>query len=129
MALIGGGIFVVVSYVTQLVHPGGRVRGLGLRGQLDRPADRRAAVRGVFLAGLVVAQLASGLAAGQRSRLLYAVGGGERLGGVSLRGPAPAGHQLNPVSRRSARSSGPTCSPSWTATPFRWACLGGCWAL
>ncbi|MUN63390.1 amino acid permease [Kocuria sediminis] len=75
IALIGGGIFVVVSYVTQLVHPGGRFEdaasaasqiALQIGGQL---------FGAVFLAGLVVAQFASGLAAqASASRLLYAMG-------------------------------------------------------
>lgn len=75
IALIGGGIFVVVSYVTQLVHPGGQFEdtasaassiALQIGGQL---------FGAVFLAGLVVAQFASGLAAqASASRLLYAMG-------------------------------------------------------
>jgi putrescine importer len=75
VALIGGGIFVVVSYVTQLVHPGGVFEdsasaassiALQIGGQL---------FGAVFLAGLVVAQFASGLAAqASASRLLYAMG-------------------------------------------------------
>ncbi len=75
VALIGGGIFVVVSYVTQLVHPGGVFEdaasaassiALQIGGQL---------FGAIFLAGLVVAQFASGLAAqASASRLLYAMG-------------------------------------------------------
>ncbi|MGN7150365.1 APC family permease [Arthrobacter sp. SAFR-179] len=75
VALIGGGIFVAVSYVTQLVHPGGVFEdsasaassiALQIGGQL---------FGAVFLAGLVVAQFASGLAAqASASRLLYAMG-------------------------------------------------------
>jgi putrescine importer len=75
IALIGGGIFVTVSYVTQLVHPGGVFEdsasaassiALQIGGQL---------FGAVFLAGLVVAQFASGLAAqASASRLLYAMG-------------------------------------------------------
>jgi len=75
VALIGGGIFVVVSYVTQLVHPGGVFEdsasaasaiALQIGGQL---------FSAVFLAGLVVAQFASGLAAqASASRLMYAMG-------------------------------------------------------
>jgi putrescine importer len=75
VALIGGGIFVAVSYVTQLVHPGGVFEdsasaassiALQIGGQL---------FGAVFLAGLVVAQFASGLAAqASTSRLLYAMG-------------------------------------------------------
>lgn len=75
VALIGGGIFVAVSYVTQLVHPGGVFEdsasaassiALQIGGQL---------FGAVFLAGPVVAQFASGLAApASASRLLYALG-------------------------------------------------------
>jgi putrescine importer len=75
VALIGGGIFVLVAYVTQLVHPGG---------VFEDPAsasfDIAGAIGGslfgaVFLAGLVVAQFASGLAAqASVSRLLFAMG-------------------------------------------------------
>ncbi|TKV28586.1 APC family permease [Arthrobacter sp. NamB2] len=75
IALIGGAIFVLVSYVTQLVRPGGTFEdsaslasdiALQIGGQL---------FGAVFLAGLVVAQFASGLAAqASASRLLYAMG-------------------------------------------------------
>jgi amino acid transporter len=75
IALIGGGIFVGVSYVTQLVHPGGVFEdsasaassiALQIGGQL---------FGAIFLAGLVVAQFASGLAAqASASRLIYAMG-------------------------------------------------------
>lgn len=75
IALIGGGIFVAVSYVTQLVHPGGAFEdsasaasaiALQIGGQL---------FGAVFLAGLVMAQFASGLAAqASASRLIYAMG-------------------------------------------------------
>jgi putrescine importer len=75
VALLGGVIFAVVTYATQLVHPGG---------QFDNPdsaafdiaktigADLFAAI---FLAGFVVTQFASGIAAqASVSRLLYAMG-------------------------------------------------------
>lgn len=75
VALIGGGIFVVVSYVTQLVHPGGDFANV------DSAATEIAVQIGgnlfaaVFLAGLVVAQFASGIAAqASASRLMYAMG-------------------------------------------------------
>ncbi|MEV0072351.1 APC family permease [Amycolatopsis sp. NPDC050768] len=74
-ALIGGGVFIVLAYVTQLVHPGfvfddessaafeiARHIGGSLFGAL-------------FLAGLVVAQFASGIAAqASASRLMFAMG-------------------------------------------------------
>jgi putrescine importer len=75
VALLGGAIFAIVTYATQLVHPGG---------QFDNPdsaafdiaktigADLFASI---FLAGFVVTQFASGLAAqASVSRLLYAMG-------------------------------------------------------
>jgi putrescine importer len=75
IALIGGAIFVSVSYVTQLIRPGGTFEdsaslasdiALQIGGQL---------FGAIFLAGLVVAQFASGLAAqASASRLLYAMG-------------------------------------------------------
>jgi putrescine importer len=75
IALIGGGIFITVSYFTQLVHPGGVFEdsasaaseiALQIGGQL---------FGAIFLAGLVAAQFASGLAAqASASRLLYAMG-------------------------------------------------------
>ncbi|MGY1764543.1 APC family permease [Geodermatophilus sp. SYSU D00779] len=75
VALIGGGIFVLVAYVTQLVHPGGVFEDSS-----SAAFDIAGAIGGslfgaVFLAGLVVAQFASGLAAqASVSRLLFAMG-------------------------------------------------------
>jgi putrescine importer len=75
VALIGGGIFVVVAYFTQLVHPGGVFEAP------DSAAFDIAVMIGgnlfgaVFLAALVIAQFTSGLAAqASGSRLLYAMG-------------------------------------------------------
>ena len=75
VALIGGGIFVVVSYTAQLVHPGGSFTNA------DTAAfDIATQVGGnlfgaIFLAALVIAQFTSGLAAqASGSRLLYAMG-------------------------------------------------------
>ncbi len=74
-ALIGGGTFVLVAYTTQLVRPGG---------VFEDPASAALDIAGliggdlfgsVFLAGLVLAQYASGLAAqASVSRLLFAMG-------------------------------------------------------
>ena len=75
VALIGGGIFVLVAYVTQLVHPGGVFEDSS-----SAAFDIAGAIGGslfgaLFLAGLVVAQFASGLAAqASVSRLLFAMG-------------------------------------------------------
>lgn len=75
IALIGGGILVTVSYVTQLVHRGGVFPdstsaassiALQIGGQL---------FGAVFHAGLAAAQFACGLAAqASASRLMYAMG-------------------------------------------------------
>ena len=75
IALIGGGIFVVVAYSTQLVHPGG-----SFDDSSSAASDIALLIGGqlfsaVFLAGLVAAQFASGLAAqASASRLMYAMG-------------------------------------------------------
>ena len=75
VTLIGGGIFILVAYTTQLVHPGGTF------GDPDSAAFEIAKTIGgdafssLFVAGLIVAQGASGLAAqASASRLLYAMG-------------------------------------------------------
>lgn len=75
ITLIGGGIFVLVAYTTQLVHPG------GVFADADSAAFEIAKtiagdfVASLLLAGLVVAQFSSGLAAqASAARLLYAMG-------------------------------------------------------
>ncbi|WP_240630151.1 APC family permease [Specibacter cremeus] len=75
VALAGGVVFVVISYFTQLVHPGS---------DFHDPSSAAFEIAGdiggslfsaVFLAGLVVTQFASGIAAQSSSaRLLYAMG-------------------------------------------------------
>lgn len=74
-ALVGGVIFIVVAYFTQLVHPGG-VFDDSSSAAFDIARLIGGSLFGaVFLAGLVVAQFASGLAAqASTSRLLYAMG-------------------------------------------------------
>ncbi|MDR5901191.1 APC family permease [Halomonas icarae] len=74
-ALIGGGIYALVGYTTQLVHPGSAFANP------DSAAFEIAKIIGadlfasVFLAGMVVAQFTSGLAAqASASRLLFAMG-------------------------------------------------------
>lgn len=75
IALIGGGLFVLVAYTTQLVHPGG-VFDDSSSAAFDIAGTIGGSLFGaVFLAGLVVAQFASGLAAqASVSRLLFAMG-------------------------------------------------------
>lgn len=75
IALIGGGIFVLVSYTTQLVHPGGVFEDSASAASSIALQIGGTLFGAVFLAGLVVAQFASGLAAqASASRLLYAMG-------------------------------------------------------
>jgi putrescine importer len=75
IALIGGAIFVVVSYVVTLVSPGGTFDNAD-----SLAADIAKTIGGsvfgaVFLAALVIGQFTSGLAAQAAvSRLLYAMG-------------------------------------------------------
>jgi putrescine importer len=75
IALIGGAIFAVVTYATQLVHPGGTFddpSSAAFEIAKTIGADLFAAI---FLAGMVVTQFASGIAAqASVSRLLYAMG-------------------------------------------------------
>jgi amino acid transporter len=75
VALIGGAIFVVVTYVTTLVHEGGSFA------HPDTAASDIALLIGgnlfaaVFLAGFIVTQFASGIAAqASAARLMYAMG-------------------------------------------------------
>lgn len=75
VAIIGGAIFILVSYTTQLVHPGGTFDdassaafeiALTIGGNL---------FGAIFLAGLVIAQFTSGVAAqASAARLLYVMG-------------------------------------------------------
>ena len=75
IALIGGGIFVVVAYFTQLVHPGGVFNDSASAASEIALQIGGAFFGAIFLAGLVAAQFASGLAAqASASRLLYAMG-------------------------------------------------------
>lgn len=75
IALIGGAIFVVVSYATQLVHPGGHFADPDSAASDVARQIGGALFAAVFLAGLVIAQFASGIAAqASASRLLYAMG-------------------------------------------------------
>ncbi|MFI5609627.1 APC family permease [Amycolatopsis sp. NPDC051903] len=74
-ALIGGGVFIVLAYVTQLVHPGSSFAdessaAFEIAGHIGGNA-----FAAFFLAGLVVAQFASGIAAqASASRLMFAMG-------------------------------------------------------
>lgn len=75
IALIGGGIFIVVSYTTQLVHPGGEFHDASSAAFEIAMKIGGNVFGAIFLAGLVIAQFASGLAAqASASRLLYAMG-------------------------------------------------------
>lgn len=75
IALIGGVIFILVSYTTQLVHPGGAFHDSS-SAAFDIAITIGGNVFGsIFIAGLVVAQFASGLAAqASAARLMFAMG-------------------------------------------------------
>lgn len=74
-ALIGGAVFVVLAYFTQLAHP-----GAAFTDESSAAFEIATTIGGnlfasFFLAGLVVAQFASGIAAqASASRLMYAMG-------------------------------------------------------
>lgn len=74
-ALLGGGIYVFVGYSTQLAYPGGifkEVDSAAFEIAKQIGADLFAAF---FLAGMILAQFTSGIAAqASASRLLYAMG-------------------------------------------------------
>lgn len=75
IALIGGGIFIIVSYAVQLVHPGGVFADVDTAGFEIATQIGGAAFAAVFIAALVIAQFTSGIAAqAAGSRLLYAMG-------------------------------------------------------
>ncbi|WP_281536073.1 APC family permease [Cryobacterium breve] len=75
IALIGGAIFVLVAYTTTLVHPGGVFENSS-SAAFDIALTIGGNVFGaIFIAGLVLGQFASGLAAqAGGARLLYAMG-------------------------------------------------------
>ncbi|MFD2757939.1 APC family permease [Gulosibacter faecalis] len=75
IALIGGGIFIVVTYFTQLVHPGGNFADESSAAFEIAQTIGGNVFSAVFVAGLIIAQFTSGLAAqASGSRLLYAMG-------------------------------------------------------
>jgi putrescine importer len=73
-ALIGGVIFVAVAYVTQLAHPGYAFRDPAAAANEIALAIGGRWFQALFLAGLVVAQFASGIAAqAAGARLIHAM--------------------------------------------------------
>ena len=75
VALIGGGIFIVTAYVTTLAAPGNSFDDIGSAAFEIAGDVGGTFFSSVFLAGLVVGQFASGLAAqASASRLIYAMG-------------------------------------------------------
>ena len=75
IALIGGGIFVVVAYAVQLVHPGGVFENSDAAAFEIAKSIGGHLFGAIFLAALVIAQFTSGIAAqAAGSRLLYAMG-------------------------------------------------------
>ena len=75
IALIGGAIFIFVAYFTQLVHPGSTFTDSSSAASEIAKTIGGNLFGAVFLAGLVIAQFTSGLAAqASTSRLLFAMG-------------------------------------------------------
>ena len=75
IAFIGGAIFLIVAYTTQLVHPGGEFADSSSAALEIAKLIGGNLFGAVFLAGLILAQFASGLAAqASASRLLFAMG-------------------------------------------------------
>ncbi|WP_445527375.1 APC family permease [Streptomyces cyslabdanicus] len=75
IALIGGGIFVLLAYTTQLVHPGSTFADPDSAAFEIAKTIAGSLFSSIFLAGLVVAQFSSGIAAqASASRLLFAMG-------------------------------------------------------
>ena len=74
-AIIGGAIYVLVGYTTQLVHPGGSFTDADSAAFEIAKAIGSDLFGALFLAGMVLAQFTSGIAAqASASRLLYAMG-------------------------------------------------------
>lgn len=74
-ALIGGGIFVVSTYFTELVHPLVQVIDVDSAAFEIAKGIGGALLSAVFLTGLIVGQFASGIAAqASASRLMYVMG-------------------------------------------------------
>ncbi|WP_371785661.1 APC family permease [Streptosporangium subroseum] len=75
IALIGGAIFILVAYFTQLVHPGSTFTDSSSAASEIAKTIGGNLFGAVFLAGLIIAQFTSGLAAqASTSRLLFAMG-------------------------------------------------------
>lgn len=74
-ALIGGFIYMIVGYTTQLVHPGGEFQNPDSAALEIAKMIGQDMFASFFLAGLVLAQFTSGIAAqASCSRLLFAMG-------------------------------------------------------
>ncbi|OMC41961.1 Putrescine importer PuuP [Mycobacterium sp. GA-1841] len=75
IALIGGSIFLIVAYTTQLVHPGGEFSDSSSAALEIAKQIGGNLFGALFLAGLILAQFSSGIAAqASASRLLFAMG-------------------------------------------------------
>ncbi len=70
--LLGGGMFVIASYSTQLVHPGGAFKDSSAAAFDIAKTIGTDLFASVFLGGLILAQFTSGISA--VSRLLFAMG-------------------------------------------------------
>lgn len=73
--LIGGGLFVLTAYTTQLVHPGAHFKDVDSAALDIAKTIGTQLFASIFLAGLILAQFTAGLSAQAAvSRLLYAMG-------------------------------------------------------
>jgi putrescine importer len=74
-AIIGGAIFIIVAYTTQLVHPGGTFDDSASAAFDIAKEIGGSFFSSLFLAGVVLAQFSSGISAqASASRLMYAMG-------------------------------------------------------
>lgn len=74
-AIIGGAIFIIVAYTTQLVHPGAAFDDSASASFEIAKVIGGSFFSSLFLAGVVIAQFSSGISAqASASRLMYAMG-------------------------------------------------------
>jgi putrescine importer len=100
VALIGGGIFIVVTYFVTLVSPGGTFANSSSLASDIAKTIGGSLFGAVFLTGLIVGQFAWGLAAQAAvARLLYAMGRDRAGGNLPRRCDVDLVHQLRRVHR------------------------------
>lgn len=75
VVLVGGGLFILTAYTTQLVHPGFVFQDVDAAALDIAKTIGQQLFASVFLAGMIVAQFTAGISAqAAASRLLYAMG-------------------------------------------------------